>query len=346
MPISASSTIFTLMSLSKLATAIVVLQAVDAGVLPGLDEDVTSLIPELAAQSVFTGTFSGGGDSGQPDLRPRTRPITLRHLLTHSSGAGYANLDDNLAKARLALTGLGPYEGATFAQKLDFPLLFEPGEGWRYGSGVDWAGRAAERAWKAKRGGGEDDDVTLEALLQQGVAKPLGITTMTFFPADELFEPPTDPGTASGSGEKLHMAGVSVRDPASGRAVDMGLGPGMGATRGAADAMGGQGLHATMADYFKMVESLLLDDGKLLRPEMAKLLFEPLLPTDAEGRSTARDALNAEFETQTWAVGNWYESGHYDWSAAGIVLDKEGGQRHRKKGAAMWAGMLNLSWVS
>jgi CubicO group peptidase (beta-lactamase class C family) len=60
------------------------------------------------------------------------------------------------------------------AEANDFPLLFEPGSGWEYSVGIDWAGEMVSRV---------NGNISLEAYLDQNVWGPLGMKNMTFHPA-------------------------------------------------------------------------------------------------------------------------------------------------------------------
>src|SRR3546814_18996528 len=66
----------------------------------------------------------------------------MRHLLTHTSGFGYEFLSENVQKYQAA-TNTPSVLSATRAS-LQVPLLFDPGERWEYGIGLDWAGLVVE----------------------------------------------------------------------------------------------------------------------------------------------------------------------------------------------------------
>lgn len=70
--------------------------------------------------------------------------------------------------------GLKSFKTSTVAEANDFPLLFEPGEGWEYSVGVDWAGEMVSRV---------NGNITLESYLQQYVWSSLGIKNLTFHSA-------------------------------------------------------------------------------------------------------------------------------------------------------------------
>jgi len=88
-------TTFWIASCTKLLTTIAALQCVEKG-LWSLDADVSDILPEWRTSEILTGF----DESGEPQLSKATNTITLRQLLTHSSGMGYDFLSPELAKWR------------------------------------------------------------------------------------------------------------------------------------------------------------------------------------------------------------------------------------------------------
>ncbi|KAJ9149480.1 Beta-lactamase [Pleurostoma richardsiae] len=308
--------IYTLMSLSKLITTIAALQVVERGLI-SLDADLASHLPELAAQPVLRGfkPDSAPSDPSAAILGPRTKPITLRHLLTHSSGLGYPFLSPTLGRYCAAAgleTGLASGAPSVEAQFL-YPLLFEPGEGFTYGSGLDWAGRLIERL----------TGLDLESYLAANVFAPLGIKDATFYPERR---PDLTP----------RLVDLATRDPATGKIVPTpGEKPQVPAPAKA--AFGGQGLCADLNDYLLVLESLLRDDRRLLRPETAALMFQPQL------EPKAREACLKTFEDPSWAVGSVPPTGEYDWALGGLLVDGDA-HEYRQNGCLLWGGLYNIAW--
>jgi len=132
-------TIFWLASMTKAVVSVAALREVEAGRL-SLDGDLSGLLPEFSGLKVL----EGFGEDGTPRLRPARRAPTLRDLLTHTSGFGYAFLSADLTRWH-ASTGAADPNGGTRAAHV-LPLLHDPGEAWSYGIGIDWAGLAVEAA--------------------------------------------------------------------------------------------------------------------------------------------------------------------------------------------------------
>src|SRR5207248_10523150 len=117
------------------ATAAV--QLVEQGKL-SLERPAAEVVPELTKAQVLEGFDA----AGQPRLRAPKRPITLRHLLTHTAGFGYEIWAPGIATYQEA-TGTPGITTCTNAA-LTTPLLFDPGDRWEYGINIDWVGKMVE----------------------------------------------------------------------------------------------------------------------------------------------------------------------------------------------------------
>ena len=83
-PAMTLDTVFRIASMTKAMTSVAAMQLVEQGQLT-LDEPVPNIDPALGAPQVLEGFDAAGA----PQLRPAKRPITLRHLLTHTAGFSY-----------------------------------------------------------------------------------------------------------------------------------------------------------------------------------------------------------------------------------------------------------------
>src|SRR3989449_8815062 len=108
-------------SMTKAITATAAMQLVERGKL-SLARPAGEMVPELAAAKVLEGFDA----AGKPRLRAPKRPITLRHLLTHTAGFGYEIWDPAIARYQTA-TGTPGITTCTNAA-LTTPLMFDPGD--------------------------------------------------------------------------------------------------------------------------------------------------------------------------------------------------------------------------
>src|ERR1700727_578618 len=88
-----TDTIFRIASMVKLLTSVAALQLVERGKL-NLDQPAADIAPTLAAPQLLTGFDA----KGIPQLRPAQKPITLRGLLSHTSGFSYPLWDPNVVR--------------------------------------------------------------------------------------------------------------------------------------------------------------------------------------------------------------------------------------------------------
>ena len=123
--------IFRIASMTKPVTSVAVMMLVEKGAI-ALDDPISKYLPGFDHPEVFV-TFNPKDKTFTK--RPAKSPITIRHLLTHTSGLGYAFSSSTLA----ALIGADPNASAT-----GFPLLHDPGTKWTYGESTRVLGKLVE----------------------------------------------------------------------------------------------------------------------------------------------------------------------------------------------------------
>ncbi|KAF7291965.1 Protein kinase [Mycena indigotica] len=123
-------------SAGKFITHIAAIQCVERGLI-GLDDPaaIEKHLPEVAVLKVYLPSDDEPGFI----LREPTKKITLRHLLTHSSGISYPG-DEKLEKWTQSDKPAIDENAHIIVKIFSMPLLHEPGEGWTYGSSVEWVG--------------------------------------------------------------------------------------------------------------------------------------------------------------------------------------------------------------
>jgi CubicO group peptidase (beta-lactamase class C family) len=123
--------IFRLASMTKPVTSTLIMMLVEEGKVD-LDAPVSTYLPALANPEVFT---SFNLDTGEYTSEPAKNEMTVRHLLTHTSGLGYTFTSAELLKLMTGVEG---------ARATSYPLLFEPGTQWRYGESTRVLGEVVE----------------------------------------------------------------------------------------------------------------------------------------------------------------------------------------------------------
>jgi len=121
--------IFRIASMTKPMTSAAIMMLMEAGRL-GLDDPAGRYVPSIDAMKVATHV----NPDGSFESRPPRRAITIRDLLTHTSGIGYSFSDPLLFKLQQS----GKAEQ-------DLPLLHDPGEKWTYGASTRYLGDIVER---------------------------------------------------------------------------------------------------------------------------------------------------------------------------------------------------------
>lgn len=220
-----TDSLFWIASMTKAITSTAALQCVERGLL-SLDAPAANYLPSLGDAKVLDG-FDG---AGKPRLRAPKRPVTLRHLLTHTAGFGYAFGSPEI-KRYAEVMKLPDFSESTRAG-LDTPLLFDPGERWEYGINIDYAGLMIEAV----------TGLSLGEYFAEHITGPLGMTSTTFRPGAAL---------------RAKRAGIH------GRATDGSLAPRHVALPEDPEVeMGGSGLFGTPSDYLRFTR-MILNGGEI-----------------------------------------------------------------------------------
>ena len=304
-PAMTLDTVFRIASMTKAITSVAALQLVEQGKLT-LDGPVPDIEPVLSAPQVL----EGFDPSGTPRLRPARRPITLRHLLTHTAGFSYERWDANTVRYVKA-SGMPPTSTGKIAS-LRLPLVFDPGERWEYGINIDWVGLLVEAASGQK----------LEAYVQQHILGPLGMK---------------DTGFATTSEQRARQASVHQRQ------ADGSLQPQPLETPFTPEFWaGGGGLYSTASDYMTFLRALLhdgaLQGAQILRPDTVATLGQNqigaieagILKTTAPASSTDVD---------------FFPGASLKWGLA-TMINMQPGPNGRSAGSLTWAGLYNTHyWI-
>ena len=252
-----SNTIFRIASQTKAVTSVAVLSLMEEGKI-GLGDPVSRFIPALARTTVSV------RNGAVTEIVPAKRPITIRDLLTHTSGVSYGEQPDIAAsyeaKGLGLAAGLGWYTAdkdepicKTMETLASLPFVAQPGEAWVYGYSIDVLGCVVERA----------AGVPFDEFVRTRITEPLGMKDTRFFlPVEERDR--LAAVYASGSGGRIVRAPEGSRG--QGAYVD-------GPRRSFA---GGAGLVSTARDYARFLEMIrqggVLDGVRVLAPRTVKLM--------------------------------------------------------------------------
>jgi CubicO group peptidase (beta-lactamase class C family) len=254
-------TIFRLFSMTKAITAVVSMQLLDEGKLK-LDDPVSKYIPSFANVKVG---WEKRGEDGTPalELIAPDRPMTVRDLMTHTSGITYGFYGDSLVRKAYKAADIyaGDFDLAEFADRIArLPLQNQPGALWNYGHSTDVLARVMEVA----------AGKSLYAIEKEKLLDPLGMTDTSFFV--------TDP-------EKVKVMAQPVPNDS-----DFRVGRVNDPTKVKKWESASGGMVSTMADYARFMQMLLsggtLDGRTYLKPETFKLMATDQI---GPGASVARD---------------------------------------------------------
>ncbi|CAE7009272.1 hypothetical protein P3342_002988 [Pyrenophora teres f. teres] len=311
------NTVMWIASCTKLMTAICAMQLVERGQLR-LDDPVYDIIPELRSRTIITGLT----DAQVPIEQPHKQPITLRNLLSHSSGLTYDHIPHPKIMAWLKHHNTTPSLSGKLLERFMHPLVFEPGEGWTYGPGIDYVGLMVERV----------TEVPLEAYMKKNLWEPLGIRDMTFF-------------LSSRPDMKARLADMSLRSE-DGKVVyteeRMPYLDGKGNEM--EDCMGGHGVLSTPEEYIKVLKAVLTcgDGGEqdvILKKESIEEFLKPQLS------EASKKEINSLFKNDLVnnAMSATPQAASKSWSLGGLLLlsDSPDG---KKAGTMTWGGYPNLTW--
>ena len=167
-PITLNS-VFRIASMTKAVTGTAAMQLVEQHRI-GLDQPIGDVLPVVKNVKVL----EGFDPDGAPRLRDPRVPITLRHLLTHTSGYGYDIFNPDLRRY-IEVVGL-PSILSHKNESLRVPLLFDPGAGWEYGIGIDLTGKVVEAV----------SGQPLEAYFRHHIFEPLKMRDTSFLLNDDM----------------------------------------------------------------------------------------------------------------------------------------------------------------
>ncbi|MGA3240891.1 MAG: serine hydrolase domain-containing protein [Bryobacteraceae bacterium] len=230
MPVNA---IFSIASMTKPVTSVAIMMLFEEGKLK-LDDPVSKYLTGFDNLRVIT---KFNEQDAAYETRPAKRPMTIRHLLTHTSGIGYGFT--NPIEYRLTQ--------ATKKGEWELPLLSDPGDKWNYSASTRVLGMIVERITGA----------SMEAYYQQRIFKPLGMVDTSYaVAADKQSRVPTQHRRVNG------LLQEQPRTPIPSTPT--------------APFHGDGGLYSTVQDYAKFIQMLLngghLGPARILTERSVKMM--------------------------------------------------------------------------
>ncbi len=299
-PIAVDS-IFSIASMTKPVTTVAALQLVEQGKLK-LEEPVAKFLPQFAAAQVFD-TFD---DSGHPILRPPKVPVTLKHLLTHTSGLVYDFWFEKAFRYSSAVK-TSPAQGALP------PLMFDPGSGWQYGTGLDWAGRLVETV----------SGMNLEEYFQTRILRPLEMHDTSYILPASKFDRWVSQWQRRANGALEQNPRTQPAPPKF--------------------YNGGGGLYSTASDYVRFMQMILARGRAPNGEQILQQKTVDSMETNQIGMATAgkmkslRPELSSDVDMQPGEIEKW---------GYGFLINVKPYSGGRSAGSLAWAGLFNtFFWI-
>jgi CubicO group peptidase (beta-lactamase class C family) len=257
---------FRICSMTKAITSAAVMMLYEEGRFL-LDDPVSKYLPEFKNPKVLVKPASG-----EPYTIPATKPITIRDLLRHTSGITYHWNDDlgpMYEKAGVA-SGLLQYDGTIgdmVTHLAGQPLLFNPGDRFEYGLGVDVLGRLVEVV----------SGKPLDDFFRTRIFEPLGMKDTYFYPPDNKVDRLATAYTYYPDKGLNRFPDTPIREGSFVYSADY-------PTRGPKKLFsGGAGLISTAMDYARFCQ-MMLDDGKVGNTHLLSRKTVELMTQDQLGK--------------------------------------------------------------
>jgi len=292
-----TDSLFRICSMTKPITSVAAMMLYEEGRFL-LDDPVSQYLPEFKSPKVLVKPASG-----EPYAIPAAREIRIRDLLRHTSGLTYhwnPDLGPRYRDADVA-HGVLPYDGTiedSVKRLAALPLLFNPGERFEYGLGVDVLGRLIEVV----------SGRTLDEFLRERLFAPLGMKDTAFYPPEEkrarlatAYTYYADkglarfPDTPITEGSFVYAADYPYRGPRTLFA-------------------GGAGLVSTASDYARFCQ-MMLDDGRAGGERLLSRKSVELMTRDQLGRISPDQGFGLGFGVRgiKAPLSELGSAGEYDW---------------------------------
>ena len=284
--------IFRIYSMSKPITGVAMMMLYEEGKWR-LNDPVTKFIPEFEGLQVH----AGDGPDGEPILEDANRSMTMRELMTHSSGLAYGlgngNAVDRMYRETRVLDSSKSLQ-SMIDTLATLPLLYQPGERWFYSISVDVQGYLVEKL----------SGQPFDQFLQERIFDPLGMIDTAFYVPEEKLD---------------RLALIHGEDENGALAPPQ---QGGSPTTPPAGPSGGGGLYGTAMDYLRFSQMVLnegeLDGVRLLSPRSIQMMRTNHLQEQALSTMGPGSGFGLDFGVvmDPAAAGEPYSKGSFRWGGA------------------------------
>jgi CubicO group peptidase (beta-lactamase class C family) len=298
-------TVFYLASMTKPITATAAMQLVEQGRLE-LDTPIDQWVAEAASIQVLDGWDAGG----EPRLRAPKRPVTLRHLLTHTSGLAYFGWNADLARymKEKNVPALDSGEAAAYYP----PLMFDPGERWEYGISIDWVGKLVEVV----------SGKSLGTYMQEYIFSPLGMGSTGFRITPDMEARRATVHQRGEDGKLVATGWVRQQNPLL--------------------ESGGGGLYSSAPDYLQFIRMILNggsgNGNRILKPETVALMSHNAM-------GDIRVVMLKSENLQRSLDAEFFPGLPKSWGLS-FMINEATAPTGRRAGSLAWAGIMNtFFWI-
>jgi len=251
-----ADTIYRIYSMTKPLTSIAMMQLYEQGLI-NLSDPIERYLPEFVDMKVLE-----GGSLTRPMLRPAALPITIHHLLTHTSGLTYGFMNASVVDAMYRAAGIdmdirNTPTSDVVAGLAKLPLLCDPGTSWNYSMSTDVLGHLVEVI----------SGKSLSQYFDENILGPLDMGDTGFSVADDAHD---------------RFGACYTRHPATGQTALLDGSTGSPYLKEPAYLSGGGGLVSTMRDYHRFCLALMnggeLDGQRIIGPRTLGYMTTNHLP--------------------------------------------------------------------
>ncbi len=304
-----NDTVCVIHSMTKPITAAAAMQLVEQGRI-NLDAPAGDICQYLGEVQVL----EGFGADGKPMLRPPAAPVTLRQLLTHTSGFAYTTWNEVLRDYTIR-TKTPPLTSLKRAA-MEVPLMFDPGTRWEYGIGIDWAGFMIEAV----------TNMTLGEYIKENLTGPLGMRDTAFAPTPSMSERLTVLYHRHSDGSLRLLEEDPLAKDFSTPEFEM----------------GGGGLLSTGKDYCRFMR-MILNGGELQGKRVLSEETVRQMTTNQMGRLRVKPLKTAEPMMSNDA--EFFPGSPKSWGLS-FQINEQSEASGRAAGTLMWAGLSNnYFWI-